>query len=301
MEKIVSAIPNLCEGNNKEMIEDIAEGLRSVPGLILLDISMDSSRNRTVFAFTGAVEAIFQGGFLLYERALKDIDMRVHKGEYPRIGALDVFPFVPIKDVTIEESIKLSVKFAGEVAERFNVPVYLFAESARFPIRRDIDHIRECEYEGLEERLRDSRWKPDLGPDTFNPDFGATIIGARHPLVSFKVHFDTTDTGLVRKVCREIQQSSGGLSHVKSHAGKATGSGFAEMTVSVSNHSVTPPFKVLELIRVMGTRYSLRITDVEMIGMIPEKVFIDAALHYMQISEFKSSRILEKSITEHFR
>ncbi|MCK4890045.1 MAG: glutamate formiminotransferase, partial [Candidatus Aminicenantes bacterium] len=186
MEKIISVIPNLCEGKNKELIDDIAEGLRSIKGLVLLDISMDSTRTRTVFAFTGKVEAIFNGGFLLYERALKDIDMRTHKGEYPRIGALDVFPFVPIKDATIEESVDLSVKFAEEVAERFNIPIYLFAESSRFPIRKDIDHIRECEYEGLESRLKDSRWRPDLGPDKFNSDFGATIIGARHPLVSFK-------------------------------------------------------------------------------------------------------------------
>ncbi len=300
MEKIVSVIPNLCEGKNKELIESIEQELRAIPGLILLDISMDSSRNRTVFAFTGEIDSIFKGGFLLYERALKDIDMRTHKGEYPRIGALDVFPFVPIKDVTIEESVELSIKFANEVAEKFNIPIYLFAESAQFPIRKDIDHIRECEYEGLEARLKDSRWRPDLGPDKFNPDFGATIIGARHPLVSFKVHFDSTRTDLVKKVCREIQYNSGGLSHVKSHAGKTPDSGFAEMTVSVSNHSVTPPFKVIELIKIMSSRYSLRITDVEMIGMIPEQVFIDAALHYMQISEFKSSRILEKSIKEHF-
>ncbi len=300
MEKIISVIPNFCEGKNKELIDDIAEGLRSIKGLVLLDISMDSTRNRTVFAFTGSVDAIFNGGYLLYERALKDIDMRAHKGEYPRIGALDVFPFVPIKDATIEESVDLSVKFAEEVAKRFSIPVYLFAESSRFPIRKDIDHIRDCEYEGLESRLKDSRWRPDLGPDKFNSDFGATIIGARHPLVSFKVHFDTIQIDLVKKVCREIQYSSGGLSHVKSHAGKAPESGLGEMTISISNHSVTSPFKVIELIKIMAGRYSLKITDVEMIGMIPEQVFIDAALHYMQISEFKSSRILEKSIKEHF-
>ena len=301
MEKILSVIPNLCEGTNKEIIESIEQSLKAVKGLILLDISMDSTRNRTVFAFTGNADAIFQGGYYLYERAMKDIDMRNHKGEYPRIGALDVFPFVPVKDVTIEESVELSVRFAEEVVKRFNVPVYLFAESARFPIRKDIDHIRDCEYEGLEERMKEARWKPDLGPDRFNPDFGATIIGARHPLVSFKVHFDTKDVDVIRKICREIQQSSGGMTHVKSHAGRVPDTGLAEMTVSISNYSVTSPFKVLELVRIISFRYAMKITGVEMIGIIPEKVFIDAALHYMQITDFKTARILEKSITEHFK
>lgn len=300
MEKIISVIPNLCEGNNKELIEDIAEKLRLIDGLVLLDVSMDSTRNRTVFAFSGNTEAIFQGGFLLYEKAVKEIDMREHKGEYPRIGALDVFPFVPIKDITIEECVDISVKFAEEIMKKFNIPIYLFAESSKKPLRKDIDHIRECEYEGLEERLKDPRWKPDLGPDSFNPDFGATIIGARHPLVSFKVYLDTKNIDVARSLCREIQYTTGGLRHVKSHAGIVKETGFAEITISVSNHIVTSPYKVIELIKVMGKRYSVNVNHVEMIGLIPEKVFIDAALHYMQISDFEPRRILEKSIKDHF-
>ncbi len=300
MEKIISAIPNLCEGNDKDMIARVSDKLSSIEGLVLLDVSMDSTRNRTVFAISGSIEAIFQGGFLLYETAIKEIDMREHSGEYPRIGALDVFPFVPIKDISIEESIEISIKFAEEVQKKFNIPIYLFAESSRKPLRKDIDQIRECEYEGLKERLKDPRWKPDLGPDSFNPDFGATIIGARHPLVSFKVHLDTKNIDIAKSLCREIQYSTGGLRHVSSHSGLVKGSGFAEITVSISNHSVTSPYKVVELIKVMAKRFSVSVSYVEMIGLIPEKVFFDAALHYMQVKDFKLQRILEKSVKDHF-
>jgi len=300
MEKIISAIPNLCEGNDKEMIERISSKLSSIEGLVLLDVSMDSTRNRTVFALSGNTDAIFQGGFFLYETAIKEIDMREHSGEYPRIGALDVFPFVPLKDISIEESIEISINFAKEIQKKFNIPIYLFAESSKTPLRKDIDQIRECEYEGLEERLKDPRWKPDLGPDSFNPDFGATIIGARHPLVSFKVYLNTKEIEIAKSLCREIQTTTGGLRCVRSHAGLVKESGFAEITVSISNHSMTSPYKVLELIKAMAKRFSVNVSYVEMIGLIPEKVFFDAALHYMQIKDFRQQRILEKSIKDHF-
>ena len=142
MSKIIAAIPNICEGKDRAFIADLTTRLENVPNLMMLDVSMDQIRNRTVFAFTGTVEALFEGGLLLYEQSLKQIDMRKHQGEYPRIGAVDVFPFVPLKDATIEETVDLSIQFAERVAERFRLPVYLFSESARYPARRDVDNIR---------------------------------------------------------------------------------------------------------------------------------------------------------------
>jgi len=300
MEKIVSVIPNFCNGTDKELIDEISEKLKNIKDLVLMDVSMDSTRNRTVFAFSGTEDAIFKGGIFLYERALKDIDMRSHKGEYPRIGALDVFPFVPLKDTPIEECVVISEKFAKEVAEKFNIPVYLFAESAKLSVRRDLENIRDCEYEGIEVRLKNPSWKPDFGPDIFNADFGATIIGARYPLVSFKVNLDSKDLKKAKSICRDVQYSSGGLRYVKAYAGLIRETGFTEITISISNFTSTPPFKVIEMIKVMSKRFSVNITDIEMIGLIPERVFIDAAQFYMQIKDFKDERILEKSLKDHF-
>ena len=202
MGKIIAAIPNICEGKDQGFIDGLTAKLQAVPGLVLLDVSMDKTRNRTVFAYTGSKNAVFDGGLIFYEEALKQIDMRRHQGEYPRIGAVDAFPFVPTKDAGIEEAVQWAEAFAQRVAETFQIPVYLYGEAARLPQRREIENIREGEYEGLEERLKDPRWKPDLGPEVFKPDFGAALIGARYPMVSFKVYLNTSNLEHTRTICR---------------------------------------------------------------------------------------------------
>lgn len=297
MSKIISVIPNICEGTDKAFIDDVTERLKAITNLAILDVSMDKTRNRTVFAFTGTREAIFEGGFLLYEEAGKHIDMRKHKGEYPRIGAVDVVPFVPLKDVTIEETIELSVKFAEEVVKRFNVSVYLYAESARLPLRKDIERIRQCQYEGLEEQLKVPRWKPDLGPDTFNPDFGATIIGARFPLVSFKINLTTHNIETARSVCKSIQYAGGGLRFVTANSGVVEDEHrFTQITVSISNYQVTPIYKVVEMARMEAQRYAADIKSVEMIGLIPQEAFFESAMYYLRVKDFSHERLLENNI-----
>lgn len=300
MSKIISAIPNVCEGRDEKFVNDLTEQLKNVKNLVILDVSMDKTRNRTVFAFTGTKEAIFEGGLILYEGALKHIDMRRHKGEYPRLGAVDVFPFVPMRDMTIEEVDKIAVEFGRTVAEKLQVAVYLFGESARFPLRKDVEKIRAHQYEGLEEQLKDPRWKPDFGPDTFKPDFGATIIGARYPLISFKMYFTTTDMEITKHICQAIQYSGGGLRHVTANAGLAnTDTRQTQIAVSVSNYKITPIYKVIEMARMEGKRFAVDIKEVEMIGLIPEIVFLESAMYYMNISNFSYDRLLEKSIQNH--
>lgn len=299
MSRIISVIPNVCEGQDKEFIDKLTAKLRSIAGLTIMDVSMDANRNRTVFAFTGSPEVIFEGGMVLYEEAHKHIDMRRHKGEYPRIGAVDVFPFVPLKDVTIEETVELSVTFAEKVADKFNIPVYLYGESARFPMRRDVEKIREVQYEGLEERLKDPRWKPDYGPDEFKPDSGATIIGSRLPMVSFKVHLDTSNIEIAREISQAIQYSGGGLRHVTANPGVIYESRLTQISVSIHNYKVTPMYKVIEMIRMEGRRYNVGIDDVEMIGLVPEIVFFDSAMYYMNLKTFSFERLLERNIQEH--
>jgi len=299
MSKIISVVPNISEGNDQQFISGLVEKLKRIENLLVLDVSCDCVRNRTVFSFTGPKEAIFAGGLTLYRETLKHVDMRKHKGQYPRLGAVDVFPFVPLKDATIEETVAMAVEFAQLVAAEFGLAVYLFSEAARFPMRRYIENIREGEYEGLEQKLKDPRWKPDFGPDTFNPAAGATIIGARHPLLSFTAFLDTGDITVARALSEIIKHANGGLSHVNAYAGMDSENNLSEITVTNSNYRAMPMYRVLEMLRSEARRYGATIRKVEMIGLIPENVFIESAFYYMGIQDFSFDKILERKIQTH--
>jgi glutamate formiminotransferase len=299
MSKILAAIPNVCEGRDQAFVDELTARLQRVPGLVLMDVSRDASRNRTVYSFSGSKEALFEGGRELYRYALGNIDMRKHEGEYPRVGAVDVFPFVPLKDVTIEEAIQVAREFAEIVASEFKLPVYLFAESAQRPQRRNVDDIREGEYEGFEEKMKLPEWKPDLGPDTFSHDSGVTIIGARHPLVSFRVELSSRDESIARHLA-EALETSGLCGHlVNANPGHEPVTDRSQITISITNFRQMPMYRVIEQLRMEGRRYGVAIRKVEMIGLIPEVVFVESAMYYMGIHEFSHDRILERNIQQH--
>ncbi len=299
MSQIIAVVPNICEGRDQKFLDDLTARLRQVPDLMILDVAVDQTRNRTVYSFTGTKRAIFEGGLLLYEMAYSHIDMRQHEGEYPRVGAVDVFPFVPLKDATIEECKAWSVEFAETIAERFTVPVYLFGESARYRFRRDIEHIRAGEYEGFAEKMKDLRWKPDLGPDTFPEDRGVTVIGARHPLISFRVMLNTADEEVGRAVSNAIADPVQGLRHVRGHVGHDHETGLVMLSVSITNFQATPMFRVIERIRSEAGQWGAAVRKVAMIGLIPEVVLIEAAEFYMSIVGFEHDDLLERNIQSH--
>jgi glutamate formiminotransferase / 5-formyltetrahydrofolate cyclo-ligase len=299
MSKIIAAVPNICEGRDQEFLDGLTVRLNAVPNLMMLDVSVDHVRNRTVFSFTGDKAALFEGGMVLYEESLKHIDMRKHEGDYPRIGAVDVFPFVPLKEAGIEEAVAWSVEFAEKAADRFRIPVYLFSDSARYQARRDIDNIREGEYEGFFEKIKHPRWKPDFGPDEFPADSGATIVGARHPLISFRAFLTTGDEKVAEALCHVLADSKGGLRHVKGHAGLDKETGLALITISIQNFRATPMYRVIETLRTEAKRYGASIRSVEMIGLIPEIALIASAEFYMGIQGFQHENLLERSLQNH--
>ena len=282
MNQIIAAIPNICEGTDTVFINEITDRLRGITNLILLDVAMDHARNRTIFSFTGTKEAIFEGGLALYEQALDRIDMRHHIGEFPRVGAVDVFPFVPLKNATMKEAKVWADEFAELVARRFNLPVYLYAESARYRYRRDIDNIRQGEYEGLDAMMQDQRWKPDLGPDRFPTASGVTIIGARYPLLSFNVFLGSRDESIAR-----------------AHGALDPGTDRAMMSVAITNFKASPLYRTVENIRLEAARYGVDIRRVELIGLIPERVLVEAAEYYLRIHGFDHKNMLEKNIQRH--
>ncbi len=296
MNKIISCVPNICEGKDQKFIDSLVEKMKTVTALTLLDVSRDSVRNRTVFSFTGPQDALFEAGMLLYRDTLAHVDMRQHLGEYPRLGAVDVFPFVPLKEATIEETAAMSEAFAQNVAAEFKLPVFLYGESARSPMRRYIENIREGEYEGLESKLKDPRWKPDFGPATFHPASGATIIGARYPMISFEALLDTADEAVAESISRLIQHAHGGLAHVNAYAGLDSENKVAQITVTIANYRAMPMYRVLEMLRSEARRFGVSVRKVEMIGLVPETAFIESAFYYLGIQDFSLDKILERKI-----
>ena len=298
MSQIISVVPNVCEGRDEAFIEKLHEKLEAIPGLVVLDVSMDQVRNRTIFSFTGRKEAIFEGGYLVYEAALGQIDMRNHQGEYPRIGAVDVFPFVALRDAPIGTAVEWSVQFAEEVARRFELPVYLFAESARTKLRRDIENIREGEYEGFAAKMTDPAWKPDFGPDVFRPDKGATIIGARLPIVNFKAYVGTPSEEAAERVARVLSDPATGFSGVHFYPALDRTRNEALLNITVGNFQATPLYRILEAVKTELRRFGARVTRVEMVGLVPQQALIASAEHYLQIFDFSAEDVVENRLDE---
>ena len=296
MSQIISVVPNICEGRDEAFIEKVQEKLEAVPGLVLLDVSMDQVRNRTIFSFTGRKEAIFEGGFLLYDAALGHIDMRNHQGEYPRIGAVDVFPFVALRDAPIATAVSWSMQFAEEVARRFDLPVYLFAESARTKVRRDIEHIREGEYEGFAAKMDDPAWKPDFGPDRFPPDKGATIIGARLPIVNFKAYLTTPNEEAAEWVAKVLSDPATGFSGVHFYPALDRTRNEALLNITVGNFQAPPLYRILEAVKTELRRFGTRVSRVEMVGLVPQRALIASAEHYLQIFGFSADDVVENRL-----
>ncbi|HPA50299.1 MAG TPA: glutamate formimidoyltransferase [Thermoanaerobaculia bacterium] len=296
MSQIISVVPNICEGRDEAFVAKVQERLETVPGLVVLDVSMDQVRNRTIFSFTGSKEAIFQGGYLLYEEALGKIDMRQHEGEYPRIGAVDVFPFVALRDAPLPTVVDWSVQFAEEVAGRFALPVYLFAESARVKARRDIESIREGEYEGFAAKMNQPEWKPDFGPDVFPPDKGATIIGARLPIVNFKTYLATSSEEAAEWVSHVLSDPATGFSGVHFYPALDRTRNEALLNITVGNFLATPLYRILEAVKTELRRFGTRVSRVEMVGLVPQQALVASAEHYLQIFGFSADDVVENRL-----
>lgn len=300
MSQIISVVPNVCDGRDEAFVEKLQEKLEAVPGLVVLDVSMDQVRNRTSFSFTGSREAIYEGGYVLYEAALGHIDMRHHEGEYPRIGAVDVFPFVALRDAPIATVVDWSVRFAEEVAKRFEIPVYLFAESARTKVRRDIENIREGEYEGFAAKMNEPEWKPDFGPDRFPPDKGATIIGARLPIVNFKAYLSTSNEEAAEWVAHVLSDPATGFSGVHFYPAFDRTRNEALLNITVGNFLSTPLYRILEGVKTELRRFGTRVSRVEMVGLVPQRALIASAEHYLQIFGFSADDVVENRLDEIF-
>lgn len=288
MNPLVECVPNFSEGRRPEVVEAIADAVRSTPGVNLLDYSSDHDHNRSVLTFVGSPEGIEEAAFQAIKTAAELIDMTQQSGEHPRIGATDVVPFIPIRDVTMDDCIAIANRLGQRVGEELGVPVYLYEKAARQPTRTNLENIRRGEYEGLREAIKaDPDRAPDFGPAELGTA-GATVIGARPFLIAYNVYLNTDDVAAAKKIARAIRHSGGGLRFTKALGLLVDGK--AQVSMNLTDFSLTPIHRVQELIKVEAARYGYQITHAELIGLIPEQALVDTARWYLQLDLFDENQ-----------
>jgi glutamate formiminotransferase len=293
---LIECIPNVSEGRRPEIISAMGSAIRAVPGVRLLDHSSDPSHNRSVFTFVGDANGVEQAVLALFERAVADIDLRRHSGEHPRLGAVDVVPFVPIADVTMGECVALAKKVGAEVAARFAVPVYLYEEASSNPARKNLEDIRRGEFEGLAAKMSGTEWTPDFGPAAPHPSAGAAVIGARMPLIAYNINLATDRLDVARKIASAIRQSSGGYRFVKAMGIKLEDRGIVQVSMNLTNFEKTPIFRVFETVKREAARYGVAILESEIVGLVPSAALTATAEFYLQIDGFRPEQVLENKL-----
>ena len=294
-EKIVECVPNFSEGRNGKVIEKIADAFR-VDGVKLLDYSADVDHNRSVFTVVGEPTELAEAVINAVGVAKDNIDLTKQSGEHPRSGAADVVPFVPIKNVSVEETVELS-KFVGQqIATRHGVPVYLYEKSATAANRVNLADIRKGQFEGLSEKMKAEEWKPDFGNSEPHPTAGATVVGCRPFLVAFNVNLDTPDVEIATKIARRVRFINGGLRFVKALGVKLNSRNVAQVTMNLTDYTKTPVYAAFETVRMEARRYGVNVIGTEIIGLIPQQALLDCVEYYLQIENFSSDKVLENNL-----
>lgn len=295
MREIVECVPNFSTSNS-DVVNKILEEVKKKPNVFLLDYTFDDYYNRLVVSFVGNKESVLYAALASSSKAVELIDMRRHKGQHPRIGAADIVPFIPIKNVTIEECVALAKEFGQTFAEKFNVPVYLYGEASSILERKDLDWIREGEYEHLEEMIVKPERKPDFGPAKTHPTAGATVTGVRKVMVGFNVNLGTSDLKVAKKIAKALHAKKGGFSHVKAMAAAIPAQNITQIGMSISDFEKTPLYRVFETLKVECARYNVPIVGSEFCGMAPLKTLIDTAAYYLKVDNLVEDRVLEIAI-----
>ena len=295
LKEIVECVPNFSTSDPK-VVEAILNEIRSTPRAYILDYTYDDYYNRLVVSFVGDKESVLEAMLRAADKAIELIDMRKHKGQHPRLGAVDVVPFIPIKNVTMEDCIELARKFGKALAEKYNLPVYLYAEAATSPERRDLDWIRKGEYEQLAEMIKKPERKPDFGPAEAHPTAGATITGARKLMAGFNVNLGTSDLKIAKKIAKALHSKKGGLSNVKAMAAYIPERNITQIGMSITDYEKTPLYRVFELLKIEAERYNVPIIGSEFCGMAPMKAIIDVAAYYLKIDNLTMDRVIEIAV-----
>jgi glutamate formiminotransferase len=290
---IIECVPNVSEGRRPEVVRAIVDGVAATPGVHVLDWSSDASHNRTVITLAGDAGPLQAAVLTLFHLSLQAIDLRHHQGEHPRMGAVDVVPFVPIEGVTMADCAQLARETGEAVASRFGVPVFLYEEAASAASRRNLEDIRRGEFEGLALKMRQSEWQPDFGPAAPHPSGGGSAIGARMPLIAYNINLATDRLDVARKIAAAVRFSSGGLRFVKAMGIALEDRGIVQVSMNLTNFEKTPIPRVFELVMREAARYGVRVLESEIVGLVPSAALVAAAQWYLQLDAFTGDQVLE--------
>jgi len=315
--KLVECVPNFSEGRDREKINTITKEIESTPQVTLLDVDPGESTNRTVVTFIGTPEGVKEAAFKAIKKASEVLDMSQHTGAHSRIGATDVCPFVPVSGVTMEDCVQLAHEVGERVARELNIPVYLYEEAAQKPERRNLATIRVGEYEGLPEKFKDPEWAPDYGKPVFNPQTGATVIGAREFLIAYNINLNTRDRKLAHEIALNIRERGrakrdkegkiirdengkaikvpGKFKEVKAVGWYIEDYGIAQISINFTNYKISPPHVVFDEVRKEAEKIGLRATGCELVGLIPKEAMLMAGRHYLE-KQGKSTGVPEEEL-----
>ena len=299
MARLIECIPNVSEGRRDDVVAAIAAAaVKAAPGVVLLDRTSDPDHNRSVLTFLGDGEPLVAAMTALVEASLGAIDLRNHKGAHPRLGAVDVIPFVPVRGATAAECVVLAKSLGKTLAERFDLPVYLYEDAASSAERQNLATIRKGEFEGLAKKMQDPAWKPDFGPSAPHPSGGAVVVGARAPLIAYNINLATADLAVADRIAKAIRHLSGGYRFVKAMGVKLEARGQVQVSINMTNFEKTPLHRVFETVRSEAERHGVAVVGSEIVGLVPQAALLAAAGHFLRLEADPGPQVLENKLLE---
>ncbi len=296
MAKIVECVPNFSEGRRREVVEAIIQPFRETAGVKLLDYSLDQDHNRSVVTVVGEPEPLKEAVFQAIALAARLIDLNQHQGEHPRMGAADVVPFIPVRDVTMADCVSMSRELGERVGRELNIPVYLYEEAAAMPHRQNLADIRKGQFEGFSQKIQQPGWQPDFGPGQVHPTAGVTAIGARMPLIAYNINLGKADKTVADQIAKRIRYAGGGLRYVKAVGVYLKEREMAQVSINMTNYVQTALYQVFEMVKVEARRYGVPVVGSEIVGLVPAAALLDAAAYYLQLEGFSPQQVLENRL-----
>ena len=295
--KLIECVPNFSEGRRQDVIRAIADAIKSTPAVTLLDVESNPDHNRSVISFVGEPGPVKQAALAAAAKAIELIDLNKHKGEHPRMGAVDVVPFVPLSGATMEDCVSLARDFGRELGAGYRVPVFLYEEAATVPERRNLADVRAGEFEGLKDRIgKDPSKKPDFGPEMIHPTAGATAVGAREVLIAYNVDLGTSDLGIAKRIAHELRSKDGGLAYVKALGFELKQRRIVQVSMNMTDYQKSQLFKAYELVKLFAERYGVPVVGSEIVGLTPMDALVDSAEFYLRLENFNRDQILERRL-----
>ena len=291
-------MPNFSEGRDRAIIEAIVQPFREVAGVKLLDYSSDANHNRTVVTVVGEPQAVQQAIIAAVAVAIEKIDLNTQRGEHPRMGAVDVVPFIPISNVSMQEAIELAKSVAAELWQKFSLPVYLYEKAASSPARENLAVIRKGEFEGLIVKMQLPEWQPDFGSGSPHPTAGATVVGARQPLVAYNVNLGTGNLAVADKIAKVVRHIGGGLRYVKALGIDLEDRGIVQVSMNLTDYSKTAIYRAFEMVKMEARRYGVEVVGSEIVGLVPLQALVDTAEYYLGLENFSTAQVLETRLME---